>query len=40
VRDAAYAAYINSDEGRGQIAEGMRRAIEAHFARRFLREGT
>jgi N-acetylmuramoyl-L-alanine amidase len=34
------AAYINSDEGRGQIAEGMRRAIEAHFARRFLREGT
>ena len=32
------AAYIQSDEGRGQIAEGMRRAIEAHFARRFVRE--
>jgi N-acetylmuramoyl-L-alanine amidase len=30
------AAYITSPEGRRQIAEGMRRAIEAHFARRFL----
>ena len=27
-------AYINSAEGRREIAEGMRRAIEAHFARR------
>jgi len=31
------AAYITSPEGRRQIAEGMRRAIEAHFARRLLR---
>jgi N-acetylmuramoyl-L-alanine amidase len=30
------AAYIQSPQGRGQIAEGMRRAIEAHFARRLL----
>jgi N-acetylmuramoyl-L-alanine amidase len=30
------AAYIQSPEGRRQIADGMRRAIEAHFARRFL----
>jgi N-acetylmuramoyl-L-alanine amidase len=30
------AGYIQSAEGRRQIAEGMRRAIEAHFARRFL----
>ena len=30
------AAYIQSAEGRQQIAIGMRRAIEAHFARRFL----
>jgi N-acetylmuramoyl-L-alanine amidase len=29
-------AYISSPEGRRQIAEGMRRAIEAHFARRLL----
>jgi N-acetylmuramoyl-L-alanine amidase len=29
-------AYIQSAEGRQQIATGMRRAIEAHFARRFL----
>lgn len=28
------AAYISSPEGRRQMAEGMRRAIEAHFARR------
>ncbi len=28
------AAYIQSPEGRQQIATGMRRAIEAHFARR------
>lgn len=30
------AAYLQSREGRSQIADGMRRAIEAHFARRFL----
>ena len=30
------AAYLRSPEGREQIATGMRRAIEAHFARRFL----
>lgn len=30
----ADAAYISSPEGRRQMAEGMRRAIEAHFARR------
>lgn len=30
------AAYLQSEEGRRQIADGMRRAIEAHFARRFL----
>ena len=30
------AAYIQSPEGRRQIATGMRRAIEAHFARRLL----
>jgi N-acetylmuramoyl-L-alanine amidase len=29
-------AYIQSPEGQRQIADGMRRAIEAHFARRFL----
>ncbi len=33
------AAYIDSAEGRREIAEGMRRAIEAHFARRRLRRG-
>jgi N-acetylmuramoyl-L-alanine amidase len=32
----ADAAYISSAQGRQQIAEGMRRAIEAHFARRRL----
>lgn len=32
-------AYISSPEGRAQIADGMRRAIEAHFARRFLERG-
>jgi N-acetylmuramoyl-L-alanine amidase len=31
------AAYIQSVEGRSQIATGMRRAIEAHFARRAFR---
>jgi N-acetylmuramoyl-L-alanine amidase len=31
------AAYISSPEGRREIAEGMRRAVEAHFARRGLR---
>jgi N-acetylmuramoyl-L-alanine amidase len=30
-------AYITSAEGRREIAEGMRRAVEAHFARRALR---
>ena len=30
------AAYLQSAEGRTQIADGMRRAIEAHFARRFI----
>jgi N-acetylmuramoyl-L-alanine amidase len=30
-------AYIQSSEGRQQIATGMRRAIEAHFARRMIR---
>lgn len=30
-------AYIQSEEGKRQIAAGMRRAIEAHFARRSLR---
>ena len=30
------AAFVQSPQGREQIAEGMRRAIEAHFARRFL----
>ncbi|MGZ9085880.1 MAG: N-acetylmuramoyl-L-alanine amidase family protein [Rhodoplanes sp.] len=34
--NAVDAAYVQSPEGRRQIAEGMRRAIEAHFARRFL----
>jgi N-acetylmuramoyl-L-alanine amidase len=29
-------AYIQSAEGQSQIADGMRRAIEAHFARRAL----
>jgi N-acetylmuramoyl-L-alanine amidase len=29
-------AYIQSPEGQRQIADGMRRAVEAHFARRFL----
>lgn len=29
-------AYIRSAEGQRQIAAGMRQAIEAHFARRFL----
>ncbi|MGQ0661561.1 N-acetylmuramoyl-L-alanine amidase family protein, partial [Sphingosinicella sp.] len=30
------AADLQSPAGRQRIAEGMRRAIEAHFARRFL----
>ncbi|WP_374990356.1 N-acetylmuramoyl-L-alanine amidase [Sphingosinicella sp. LHD-64] len=37
--NARDAAYLQSGEGRSQIADGMRRAIEAHFARRFLRTG-
>jgi N-acetylmuramoyl-L-alanine amidase len=32
--NATDARYISSPQGRQQIAEGMRRAIEAHFARR------
>lgn len=36
VTNAVDAAYIHSPEGQSQIAEGMRRAIEAHFARRRL----
>jgi N-acetylmuramoyl-L-alanine amidase len=38
--NARDAAYLQSAEGRAQIADGMRRAIEAHFARRFLRGPT
>ena len=34
--NAVDSAYIQSDEGRKQIALGMRRAIEAHFARRMI----
>jgi N-acetylmuramoyl-L-alanine amidase len=34
--NAVDAGYVSSPEGRRQIADGMRRAIEAHFARRFL----
>jgi N-acetylmuramoyl-L-alanine amidase len=34
--NAADAAYLQSPQGRRQIADGMRRAIEAHFARRLL----
>ena len=30
------AAYIQSADGQRQIADGMRRAIEAYFARRLL----
>jgi N-acetylmuramoyl-L-alanine amidase len=33
-------AYIRSEEGRRQIATGLRRAIEAHFARRLLESRT
>ena len=32
-------AYIHSPEGQKQIALGMRRAIEAHFARRLVAAG-
>jgi len=34
--NAVDVAYIHSSEGQSQIAEGMRRAVEAHFARRAL----
>ena len=34
--NAVDAGYISSEQGRRQIAEGMRRAIEAHFARRLV----
>ena len=37
--NATDAAYISSAQGRQQIAEGMRRAIEAHFARRLVLAG-
>jgi N-acetylmuramoyl-L-alanine amidase len=33
------ARFLSSQQGRGEIATGLRRAIEAHFARRFLGEG-
>jgi N-acetylmuramoyl-L-alanine amidase len=36
ITNQADVAYISSPQGRQQIATGMRRAIEAHFARRFL----
>ncbi|MFN3727602.1 MAG: N-acetylmuramoyl-L-alanine amidase [Allosphingosinicella sp.] len=36
VTNAEDVAYLTSPEGREQIATGLRRAIEAHFARRFL----
>ena len=35
--NAEDAAYIQSEQGRQQIATGMRRAIEAHFARQAFR---
>jgi N-acetylmuramoyl-L-alanine amidase len=35
--NAEDAAYIHSPEGQQQIAVGMRRAVEAHFARRLIR---
>lgn len=38
VTNAEDVAYLTSPEGRQQIATGLRRAIEAHFARRFLRD--
>jgi N-acetylmuramoyl-L-alanine amidase len=31
------AAYIQSEQGQQQIATGIRRAVEAHFARRLVR---
>ena len=34
------AAYLQSREGQQQIADGMRRAVEAHFARRFAQANT
>jgi N-acetylmuramoyl-L-alanine amidase len=34
--NAVDAAYVQSPQGQRQIADGMRRAVEAHFARRFL----
>ncbi len=37
--NATDAAYISSAQGRQQIAEGMRRAIDAHFARRLVLAG-
>ena len=34
--NAVDAAFVQSPQGQRQIADGMRRAVEAHFARRFL----
>lgn len=36
ISNEADAAYLSSDQGRREIAKGLRQAIEAHFARRFL----
>ena len=35
--NAVDAAYIDSSEGQRQIAQGMKSAIETHFARRLYR---
>jgi N-acetylmuramoyl-L-alanine amidase len=35
--NAQDSAYIQSPEGQKQIATGIRRAVEAHFARRLMR---
>jgi N-acetylmuramoyl-L-alanine amidase len=37
--NAEDARFLSSDEGRREIATGLRRAIEAHFARRFVAGG-
>lgn len=39
ITNEADARFLGSDEGRREIATGLRRAIEAHFARRFLLGG-
>lgn len=38
VTNSEDAAYLTSPQGRRDVATGLRRAIEAHFARRFLDE--